>query len=120
MSINKKQILDAISKMSIIEVMDLVKMMEKKFNISSNLDINKKNSNKIKEEKTEFNVILNKIGSNKISIIKIVRSITGLGLKESKDLVESPKAIIKEKISKDEAISIKKNLEDSGASVTIN
>ncbi|MGK2896846.1 MAG: 50S ribosomal protein L7/L12 [Candidatus Makana argininalis] len=120
MSIKKEQILDAISKMTVIEIVDLVKMMEKKFNISANLDIDKKNSNKIEEVKSEFNVILDKIGPNKISVIKIVRSVTGLGLKESKDLVESSPVIIKEGINKEESISLKKTLEQSGASVSIN
>ncbi|MFI4846925.1 MAG: 50S ribosomal protein L7/L12 [Candidatus Makana argininalis] len=120
MSITKEQILDSISKMTVIEVVDLVKMMEKKFNISANLDINKTNSNKIKEEeKNEFNVILDQIGPNKISVIKIIRSVTGLGLKESKDLVESFPVIIKEGINKEESISLKNTLEKSGASVSI-
>ncbi|MFI4853178.1 MAG: 50S ribosomal protein L7/L12 [Candidatus Makana argininalis] len=120
MSITKEQILDSISKMTVIEVVDLVKMMEKKFNISTNLNIDKTNSKKKEEEKIEFNVILNKIGPNKISVIKIIRSVTGLGLKESKDLVESSPVIIKEGINKEESISLKKSLEESGASVSIN
>ncbi|MFI4847430.1 MAG: 50S ribosomal protein L7/L12 [Candidatus Makana argininalis] len=119
MSITKEQILDAVSKMTVLEVVDLVKMMEKKFNISNNINTDKKDSNKVVEEKNEFNVILDNIGPNKISIIKIIRGVTGLGLKESKDLVESYPVLIKEGINKDESISLKKTLEESGASVSI-
>lgn len=121
MSITKKEILESISNMSVKNILELIKDMEKKFKISANTEINtskKKQKNK-KEEKTEFNVLLKTIGKNKIPVIKIVRSSTGLGLKQAKDLVESSPTIIKEKINKEEAETLKKNLEDVGAVIEI-
>lgn len=121
MTITKEQIIDTISKMSVMNVVELISEMEKKFNVSANLAINtvsKKETEK-KEEKIEFNVFLKKIGGNKISVIKAVRSATGLGLKEAKDLVESAPIIIKEKINKQDAESLKKTLETAGAEIEI-
>ncbi|CAL4318066.1 50S ribosomal protein L7/L12 [Buchnera aphidicola (Eriosoma grossulariae)] len=120
MLITKEQIIEAISNMSVMNVIELVSEMEKKFGVSANLSINTQSNNTIeKEEKTEFNVFLKSIGSNKVSIIKAVRSATGLGLKESKDLVESAPTIIKENISKEDADNLKKILETAGAEVEI-
>ncbi|WP_343189484.1 50S ribosomal protein L7/L12 [Buchnera aphidicola] len=121
MSITKEEILESISNMSVKNIVELIKDMEKKFNITANTEINssKKKQKNEKEEKTEFNVLLKTIGKNKIPVIKIVRSSTGLGLKQAKDLVESCPAIIKEKINKEEAETLKKNLEDVGALIEI-
>lgn len=117
MSITKDQIIDAISKMSVNNVIELITDIEKKFNVSINNSTNINNNNNVPsiEEKTEFTVKLIAIGPNKVSVIKVVRSSTGLGLKESKDLVESAPTIIKEKITKENAENLKKLLTDAGA-----
>ncbi|OQM34041.1 50S ribosomal protein L7/L12 [bacterium endosymbiont of Pedicinus badii] len=125
MSISKEQIIEEVSKMSVMEVLELVSMMEKKFGvsykeiISQNVSTNNVPSEKEKEEKTEFSVFLQNIGKNKIAVIKSVRSIVGLGLKEAKDLVESAPVLIKEKVKKEEADSLKKLIESTGAIVEI-
>lgn len=119
MSITKEQILDAVSSMSVMDIVELTSMMEKKFGVSSTSNIMTEKKDVIVEEKTEFNVILNSIGKNKISVIKAVRSIISLGLKEAKDLVESAPVLLKEGISKDEANKLKKSLEEVGATVEI-
>ncbi|UAJ64951.1 50S ribosomal protein L7/L12 [Candidatus Schneideria nysicola] len=121
--ITKEQILETISKMSVSDVVELISMMEEKFGVSVS-DIYKNTatsipSESIIEEKTEFNVFLKAVGSNKVSVIKSVRSATGLGLKEAKDLVESAPTILKEGLKKEEAESLKKTLEEIGASVEI-
>ncbi|XRY30669.1 MAG: 50S ribosomal protein L7/L12 [Buchnera aphidicola (Tetraneura akinire)] len=121
MTITKEQIIETISKMSVMNITELVSEMEKKFKVSSNASLNTISQQKEekKEEKTEFNVLLKKIGKNKISVIKAVRSATGLGLKESKDLVESTPTLIKEKINKSDAESLTKTLQSAGAEVEI-
>ncbi|CAL4317973.1 50S ribosomal protein L7/L12 [Buchnera aphidicola] len=119
MSITKEQILESISNMSVMDIVDLISAMEKKFGVSSIIPINNSSSEnkEKKEEQTEFNIILKSIGANKISVIKAVRSATGLGLKESKDLVESAPTVLKEKINKKDAESLKETLEKVGAEV---
>ncbi|WP_343126565.1 50S ribosomal protein L7/L12 [Buchnera aphidicola] len=121
MSLTTKEIITAISKMSIKEIMSLISKIEKKFNVSASLPIKNSESSKniVKEEKTEFNVKLNAIGPNKVSVIKAIRATTGLGLKESKDLVESAPVLVKEKINKEESENLKKILIDAGAQVDI-
>lgn len=122
MLITKNQILEAISEMSVKDITELVSDMEKKFNVSVNNLVTSTIQNKpteIIEEKSEFNVVLKSIGSNKIAIIKAVRSATGLGLKEAKDLVESAPVSIKEKINKENADSLASILKDAGAEVEI-
>ncbi|VFP87805.1 50S ribosomal protein L7/L12 [Buchnera aphidicola (Cinara piceae)] len=121
MSITKEEILNTISEMSVKEIMQLISAIEKKFDISSNIPLDAKpDSTTTKtEKKVLFNVKLTAIGSNKVSIIKIIRSTTGLGLKESKDLVESAPTIIKENITKENAEILQKNLIDSGATAEI-
>ncbi|WP_343154548.1 50S ribosomal protein L7/L12 [Buchnera aphidicola] len=121
MSITKEQILEAVSEMSIMNVVELISAMEKKFGISANMSMQSNNNNEKKaaEEKTEFDVFLKVIGPNKVSVIKSVRSATGLGLKEAKDLVESAPTVIKENINKKDAESLKKTLEDVGAEIEI-
>ncbi|WP_343189972.1 50S ribosomal protein L7/L12 [Buchnera aphidicola] len=121
MSISKTKIVEEIEKMSVKNVLDLIKKMEKKFKISSedistNTKILKTNS---KKEKTEFKIFLKSIGPNKISVIKAIRSITNLGLKESKDLVESAPTIVKENVNKKESEILKNTLEKSGATIEI-
>ncbi|XBC38224.1 MAG: 50S ribosomal protein L7/L12 [Buchnera aphidicola (Floraphis choui)] len=121
MSITKEQILEAISKMSVTNIMELVSDMEKKFGVSAATSVNSISSSATEpiEEKIEFDVILKSIGGNKVSVIKIVRSSTGLGLKQAKDLVESAPTIIKERITKIEAESLKKMLDETGAETEI-
>ncbi|QCI18608.1 50S ribosomal protein L7/L12 [Buchnera aphidicola] len=121
MSITKEQILEAVSNMSIMNVVELISEMEKKFGVSANISMqsNSNNETKAAEEKTEFDVFLKVIGPNKVSVIKSVRSSTGLGLKEAKDLVESAPTVIKENMSKKDAELLKKTLEDVGAEIEI-
>ncbi|CAL4318124.1 50S ribosomal protein L7/L12 [Buchnera aphidicola (Protaphis terricola)] len=121
MSITKEQILEAVSEMSVMNVVELISAMEKKFGVSANLAMQSNNNheNKTVEEKTEFDVILKVIGPNKVPVIKSVRSATGLGLKEAKDLVESAPVVLKENMNKKDAESLKKTLEDVGAEIEI-
>ncbi|WP_075431643.1 50S ribosomal protein L7/L12 [Buchnera aphidicola] len=121
MSLTNEQILNALSEMSIQNITKLISEIEKKFNVSSAMPLNSTNeiSSKKIEEKTEFNVKLNEIGKNKVAVIKIIRSVTGLGLKESKDLVESAPTIIKEKITKKEAELLIKDIINVGAKAEI-
>jgi large subunit ribosomal protein L7/L12 len=120
MFITKEEILYTVSEMKVMEVIELISMMEKKFYVSaaSALAVPAAQNEKI-IEKTEFDVVLTFIGSNKVAVIKTVRSATGLGLKESKELVESSPSTIKEGMSKYDAEVLKKNLEEAGASVEI-
>lgn len=116
----KEDVLDAISNMSVMEVVDLIKNMEDKFGVSAAAApvavAAAPGAAAAVEEKTEFNVELKEVGSNKINVIKIVREATGLGLKEAKDLVESaPKAVIKEGLSKADAEALIAKLKEGGA-----
>ncbi|WP_422667508.1 50S ribosomal protein L7/L12 [Buchnera aphidicola] len=121
MSITKEQILEAVSTMSVMNIVELISAMEEKFGVSANMAMNTNNNteNNAVEEKTEFDIFLKVIGPNKVSVIKTVRSATGLGLKEAKDLVESAPTVLKENISKEDAESLKKTLEDVGAEIEI-
>ena len=125
MAVSKEEILDAISNMSVMDVVELVKSMEEKFGVSAAAvavaapQVQAQAGEAQAEEKTEFNVILAKTGDNKINVIKAIRAITGLGLKEAKDLVESAPAVVKEGVNKAQAAEIKKQLEDAGATVEV-
>src|SRR3990167_2836157 len=123
MSVGKEEILDAISKMSVMDIVELIKSMEDKFGVSAaSVAVAAPvvaGAQAAAEEKTEFNVILTKAGENKINVIKVVREITGLGLKEEKDLVEGAPKAVKESVPKAQADEIKKKLEDAGATVEI-
>lgn len=125
MAVTKENILEAISEMSVMDVVDLVKMMEEKFGVSAAAvavaaaPAAGGAPEAAAEEKTEFNVIMTKAGDNKINVIKAVRTITGLGLKEAKDLVESAPAAVKEGVNKAQAADIKKQLEEAGATVEV-
>lgn len=122
MAVSKEDILDAISNMSVMDVVDLVKLMEDKFGVSAAavaVAAPAAAAAAPAEEKTEFNVILAKAGDNKINVIKVVREITGLGLKEAKDLVEGAPKAVKEGIAKDAAEELKKKLMEAGATVEI-
>ena len=125
MAVSKEDILETISNMSVMEVVDLIEAMEEKFGVSAAAPVAVAagpaagGEAAAAEEKTEFDVVLASFGANKVSVIKAVRSITGLGLKEAKDLVEGAPAPIKEGASKDEAEDIKKQLEEAGATVEV-
>lgn len=124
MAVSKEDILEAVSKMSVMDVVELIKSMEDKFGVSAAqvavaAPAAGAGAEAAKEEKTEFNVILAKIGDNKINVIKAVREITGLGLKEAKDLVEAAPKAVKEGVAKPQAEEIKKKLEEAGATVEI-
>jgi len=122
MAVSKEDILQAISDMSVMDVVELVKSMEEKFGVSAAVAMAAPQaaaSAEVVEEKTEFNVFMAKTGDNKINVIKAIRTITGLGLKEAKDLVESAPAVVKEGVNKVQAQDIKKQLEEAGATVEI-
>ena len=124
-NITKDQVIEFISNMSVLEMSDLVKEMEEKFGVSAAAAAvaapaaASGDAVAPVEEKTEFDVILTSIGEKKINVIKEVRAITGLGLKEAKDAVESAPKAIKEGVSKEEAEEIKKKLEEAGASAEL-
>lgn len=121
-TISKDQILDAVANMSVIDICDLVKMMEDKFGVSAAAAVAAPVAAAAAapaEEKTEFNVMLASAGENKINVIKAVRAITGLGLKEAKDLVEAAPALVKEGVNKADADKFKKELEEAGAKVDL-
>ncbi len=122
MAVSKEEILDAISSMSVMDVVELIKSMEDKFGVSAAAAVAvaaPAAAAAAVEEKTEFNVVLAKAGDNKINVIKVVRELTGLGLKEAKDLVEGAPKAVKEGVAKAQADEIKKKLEDAGATVEI-
>jgi large subunit ribosomal protein L7/L12 len=122
MAVSKEDILEAISSMSVMDVVELIKSMEDKFGVSAAAAVAvaaPAAAAAVVEEKTEFNVILAKIGENKINVIKAVREITGLGLKEAKDLVEGAPKAVKEGVAKAQADELKKKLEEAGATVEI-
>jgi len=125
-SITKDQVIDFLANMSVLEMSELVKEMEEKFGVSAAAAAvaapaaaGGAADAAPAEEKTEFNVILTSFGEKKINVIKEVRGITGLGLKEAKEAVEAAPKAIKEGVSKEEAEEIKKKLEEAGASVEI-
>ena len=126
MAASKEEILDAISNMTVMEIVDLVKMMEDKFGVTAAAPVAMVAGGgaaaaaaPVAEEQTEFTVTMTSFGANKVSVIKVIREITGLGLKEAKDLVEGVPALVKESIPKADAEAIKKKLEDAGAAAEI-
>jgi large subunit ribosomal protein L7/L12 len=123
MAVSKNDILETISNMSVMEVVELIEAMEEKFNVSAAAAAvavaAPAAAAAAAEEQTEFDVVMTGFGANKVGVIKVIRTITGLGLKEAKDLVEGAPSTVKEAVSKDEAASIKKDLEEAGASVEI-
>lgn len=126
MAVSQEEILEAISNMTVLEVVELVKAMEEKFGVSAAVAAvaaapagGGAGAAAAEEEQTEFDVHLSSFGANKVGVIKVVRALTGLGLKEAKDLVESAPTVVKEAVPKDEAEGIKKQLEEAGASVEV-
>ncbi|WP_182185865.1 50S ribosomal protein L7/L12 [Pectinatus frisingensis] len=118
----KEEIMQAIEEMTVLELSELVKAMEEKFGVSAAAPVAVAAAAPAAgaaEEKTEFDVILVSIGASKINVIKVVREITGLGLKEAKALVDGAPAPVKEKVAKDEAEAVKAKLEGAGATVEV-
>ena len=122
--ITKEQLVEHIKGMTVIELSELVKTLEDELGVSAAAPMAiaagpAADAAEAAEEPTEFNVILAEIGANKIQVIKVVRAVTGLGLKEAKDLVDSAPNAVKEAVPKDEAEGIKKQLEEVGAKVEV-
>lgn len=121
-----KKIADMLEKMTVLEVAELVKALEEKFGVSAAAPVavaaapaGDGGAASSEEEKTEFSVELTEIGANKIAVIKVVKTATGLGLKEAKDLVEAAPKMVKEGITKEDSEKLKKELEEAGAKVTV-
>lgn len=123
MAVSKDEILETIANMSVMDVVGLIEAMEEKFNVSAASAVAAvaapAATAAAAEEQTEFDVVMSSFGSNKVSVIKVVRAITGLGLKEAKDLVESAPSTIKEGLSKADADDMMKQLVEAGASVEV-
>jgi large subunit ribosomal protein L7/L12 len=123
MAVTKEDILESISNMSVMDVVDLVEAMEEKFGVSAAVATVAAAPGaataEVAEEQTEFDVHMTSFGASKVAVIKVVRAITSLGLKEAKDLVESAPANMKEGVSKDEAEDLKRQIEEAGGSVEI-
>ncbi len=125
MALSNQEILDAIAAKSVLEISELIKMMEEKFGVSAAAAAvavaapAAGAAAPAAEEQTEFNVILAEVGANKVNVIKAVRELTGLGLKEAKDLVDGAPKPVKEAVNKADADAAKKKLEDAGAKVEV-
>lgn len=127
MAASKEEVLEAISEMSVMDIVELVEAMEEKFGVSAAAPVavaaggaaGAEGGAEAAEEKDEFDVVMNSFGENKVAVIKAVRAITGLGLKEAKELVESAPATVKEGVSKDDVEEMKKQLEEAGATVEL-
>lgn len=118
---SKEQIIEAIKGMSVLELNDLVKAIEEEFGVTAAAPVMMAGAaaGAAVEEQTEFDVILNSAGASKINVIKVVRELTGLGLKEAKEIVDNAPKALKEKVSKEEAEALKAKLEEAGASVEV-
>jgi len=124
MAVSKEDILQAISDMSVMDIVELISEMEEKFGVSAAAAVAVAapaagGEAAAAEEKTEFDVVLKSFGDNKINVIKAIRAITGLGLKEAKDMVESAPSTVKEGVAKDQAEDVKKQLTEAGADVEV-
>jgi len=125
MAVSKEEILETLSNMTVMEVVDLIAAMEEKFGVSAAAAVaaapaaGAAATSEAAVEKDEFEVVLSSFGDKKVGVIKAVRAITGLGLKESKDMVEGAPTTIKEAVSKNEAEELKKQLEEAGATVEL-
>ena len=123
MAVSKDDILESISNMTVMEVVDLIEAMEEKFGVTAAAAVAAApaaaGGGEAAAEKDEFDVVMTSFGDNKVAVIKAVRGITGLGLKEAKEMVEGTPSTIKEGASKDEAEDLKKQLEEAGAAVEL-
>ena len=125
MAVSREEIKEALGQMPVLELVDLIKELEDEWGVSAAAPVavaaaaGAGGDTGAAEEQTEFDVVMSSFGENKVSAIKAVRAITGLGLKEAKDLVESAPAPVKEGVSKDESEEVKKQLEEAGAAVEV-
>ena len=124
MALSKDDILNAIAEMTVMDVVDLIKALEEKFGVSAAAAVSAAPAAAaaaapVEEEKTEFDVILKEAGEKKVNVIKVVRTLTGLGLKEAKDLVDGAPSTVKESVNKADAADAKKQLEEAGATVEV-
>ena len=126
MAVSREEIKDALGKMPVLELVDLIKELEDEWGVSAAAPVAVAaapaaggEAAGAEDEKTEFDVILSSMGDNKVGVIKAVRAVTGLGLKEAKELVEGAPSTVKEAANKDEAEDIKKQLEEAGASAEL-
>ena len=120
MALTNEEILNAVAEKTVLELVELISAFEEKFNVSAAaVAVAAGPAAAAAEEQSEFNVELTSIGANKVAVIKAVREITGLGLKEAKDMVEGAPSVLKEAVSKEEAEELKKKLEETGATITI-
>ena len=120
MALTHEEILNAVAEKTVLELVELISAFEEKFNVSAAaVAVAAGPAAAAAEEQSEFNVELTSFGANKVAVIKAVREITGLGLKEAKDMVEGAPSVLKEAVSKEEAEELKKKLEETGATITI-
>ena len=124
MAVDKEQLVKDLSSLPVLELAELIKTLEDEWGVSAAAPVAvaagpAADAGAAAEEKTEFDVVMTSFGANKVSVIKAVRAITGLGLKEAKDTVEGAPSTIKEAVAKDEAEDVKKQLEEAGASVEL-
>ncbi|NHB58145.1 50S ribosomal protein L7/L12 [Acinetobacter sp. ANC 4169] len=120
MALTNEEILNAVAEKTVLELVELISAFEEKFNVSAAaVAVAAGPAAAAAEEQSEFNVELTSFGANKVAVIKAVREITGLGLKEAKDMVEGAPSVLKEGVSKEEAEELKKKLEETGATVTV-
>jgi large subunit ribosomal protein L7/L12 len=125
MAVSKEELVEALSNLKVMEVVDLIKQLEEKWGVSAAAPVaiaaapGAAAAAPVAEEKTEFNVTMTSFGANKVGVIKVIREITGLGLKEAKDLVEGVPSVVKEGVSKADSDAIKKKLEEAGAAAEI-
>ena len=124
MALSKEDILEGIAELSVMEIVDLISAMEEKFGVSAAAAVAAAPAGgaapaEAAAEKDEFDVVMTSFGDNKIGVIKVVRALTGLGLKEAKAMVEGTPATVKEAVSKDDAADVQKQLEEAGATVEL-
>ena len=120
MALTNEEILNAVAEKTVLELVELISAFEEKFNVSAAVvAVAAGPAGPAAEEQSEFNVELTSFGANKVAVIKAVREVTGLGLKEAKDMVEGAPAVLKEAVSEEEAEELKKKLEETGATITI-
>ncbi|MEF8833339.1 MAG: 50S ribosomal protein L7/L12 [Halofilum sp. (in: g-proteobacteria)] len=125
MAVSKDEILESISNMTVMEIVDLISAMEEKFGVSAAAAAvaapaaGGGEAAEAAEEQTEFDVVMSSFGENKVGVIKAIRQITGLGLKEAKEMVEGVPATVKEQVEKEDAEAVKKQLEEAGAAVEL-
>lgn len=127
MAATKEELIEALSNLKVLEVVDLIKALEEKWGVSAAAPVAVAAAAPAAggaaapaaEEKTEFTVTMTSFGANKVGVIKVIREITGLGLKEAKDLVEGVPSVVKDGVSKDDAAAIKKKLEEAGAAADV-